>query len=110
MSIRKIVSVATSPGRYGNNVDLWLTCSDGTLWYRAHGEKSKQIDIDIPAALDSPGSDPIYPPAKEIDWELLLSAQVNFETFTTQNPAVPKHPIYSIAKKQLDEFVEKYCK
>lgn len=39
--------------------------------------------------------------------ELLMSAKINFETLVKQNPQVEQHPLYAIAKMQLDEAIEK---
>lgn len=39
--------------------------------------------------------------------ELLMSAQINFENLVAQNPAIATHPMYAIAKMQLDEAIEK---
>lgn len=37
--------------------------------------------------------------------ELLRCSQVNFDNLVTVNPAVANHPMYKIARMQLDEAV-----
>jgi len=38
--------------------------------------------------------------------EVLMNAQMNLETFQEMNPAVARHPIFMIAKQQLDNGIK----
>ena len=38
--------------------------------------------------------------------EVLMNAQINLQTFQQMNPAVARHPIFMIAKQQLDNGIQ----
>lgn len=38
--------------------------------------------------------------------ELLRCSQINFDNLITQNPGINRHPIYRVARKQLDDGVQ----
>ncbi len=42
--------------------------------------------------------------------EILMCAQVNFDNLIELNPAIGKHPMYIMARRQLDDGVEELKK